>query len=117
MPDLPAHMKNDNWDFFVQAKSGDPTHCIPGCKNLVENLRASVNIVGTHEYDAILKKCHVWARRAHWDYYAHNDVPIALDWCLAITDELTPIIYERDGRFASVKSGAFKYTPEVKSNV
>lgn len=115
MADLPNHMKNDNWDFFVEAKSGDPTHKIPGCENLVENLLSSVKIVGITDYDAALKKCTVWSNRAHFLYYVENNVYEAVRHCNAIMQEITPIIYEPQGRFASVKSGAFKYTPEAKN--
>lgn len=115
MPDLPAHMKTDNWDFFVEAKSGDPTHKIPGCENLVENLIASVKIVETNEYDDALKKCLVWSGRAHYHYYVEHDVNGAIKWCNAIMQLVTPIIYESGTRFAAVKVGSFKYTPEGKN--
>lgn len=117
MPDLTPQMKNDNWDFFVEAKSGDPTHKIPGCENLVENLSAAAVTLGTHEYDGKLDKCRVWAGRAHYFYYEAKDHYEAIRYCNAITLELTPIIYESLGRFASVKSGAFKFNAEVKPSV
>ena len=115
MPDIPVHMKNDNWDFFVEAKSGDPTHKIPGCENLVENLLTSTKLVGATEYDKTLDRCKVWANRAHYHYYVENDVYEAIKYCNAIMQDLTPIIYEPQGRFASIKSGAFRFVAEVKN--
>lgn len=107
-------MRDDNWDFFVEAKSRDPTHKIPGCENLVENLIAACEIADIHDYDTKLKKCAVWSNRAHHFYYKENDPLEALNYCNAILREITTIIYEEKGRFANAKLNSFKFQPEVK---
>ena len=117
MPAVPEKLKADTWDFFVDAKSGDPTHKIPGCENLVENLIAAIEILQTPEYADKLNRCKVWSDRAHYLYYVEHDINEAVRYCNAIMRELTPMIYEPQSRFATVKSGAFKYTPEEKKNV
>ena len=117
MPDLTPQMKNDNWDFFVEAKSGDPTHKIPGCENLVGNLLAASKILKTDDYKDILEISRVRVARAHYFYYEEKNYYEAIRYCNAIMQDLTEIIYEPQGRFASVKSGAFKFNAEVKPNV
>lgn len=117
--EISPQMKNDNWDFFVEAKSGDPTHKIPGCENLVENIIAACEILGVTEYSEKLQKCKIWSGRAHYLYYEEKNIREALQHCNAIMQEITCIIYEEKGRFASAKSNSFKYMPssEVKKGV
>ena len=107
-------MKNDNWVFFVKAKQEAPTEKIPNCEHLVENLLASQEITGINQYDDKLKKCAVWADRAHYFYYNEKDYYESIRYCNHILREISVMIYEPEGRFASVKDNSFDYKKKVQ---
>jgi hypothetical protein len=104
--EISERMKKDNGIFYEEAKSSAPDFKIPGVEKLIENLVASMKITGCHDYDDVLKKCQVWARRAHHHYYVEKDVGGAVDWCNAIMQEsaITIICYDNRWVTASVKS-------------
>ena len=113
MVDVPEQLKKDNGIFFARAKSGSPPDRIAGCGNLVENIVATMKIIGETQYNAELDKCIHWAQRANRDYYENKDIVTALRYCDAIINTIGYLCY--DTKYAQLQSDRFKFTPEVKS--
>lgn len=112
--EIPEQLKKNNGLFFERAKSGSAPDRIAGVENLVENLINTMQIANCHEYDIKLDKCKHWADRAHKDYYANDDIVMALRHCNAVIMEIGFLCYM--DRWAKLQSDSFKYTSGVKND-
>jgi len=117
MPEISQQVKAVTYGFYADAMNGDHRISIPGCKNLVATLISSAMILNATEYESTLEKCYVWANRANYLYFAEHDEFGAIEFCNNIILNVTPIINEPAGRFASVKLSDFKYSKPVNDNV
>ena len=109
---VPDQLKKDNGIFFARAKSGNPPDRIAGCENLVENLIATMKIIGETKYDRDLDSCNHWAQRSQKNYYEDHDIVSALSHCNAIINKIGYLCYNPE--YAQLQSDRFKFTPEVK---
>ena len=106
MTEIPSQIKIDNWAFHVLARSDDPAIKCLNIKNLVVNLKTTMQIADITEHDELLYRAGLGANRAWAEYAREKNPGRAAQTAMAVLEEVLFLVYDK--RFTTPESDSFK---------
>ena len=106
MTEIPSQIKIDNWAFHVLARSDDPALRCLHTKNLITNLKTTMQIGEMPDFDILLNKAGLLANQAWYQYAAEKNPGRATQTANAALEMVLFLVYDK--RFATPDSDSFK---------
>ena len=111
MPEVPMELKTNIWTLYELATSADPSIAAQYVVRLVSHLQIAMQISETNEYDALLHRNMLLARRAWFEYTELRNPGLAMQTTAVVTTEVGRLVYDK--RFSVAKGAAFNQSVRV----
>lgn len=105
MSDIPTELKENTWALYELATSADPAIAAQYVVRLVSHLQIAMKMGGITEYDEILNRNMLLARRAWFEYSELRNPGLAMQTTTVVTTEVGHLVYDK--RFSVAKQVSF----------
>jgi hypothetical protein len=105
MPEVPNELKQNIWALYELATAGDPAIAAQYVVRLISHLQIAMKISEVKEYDSLLIRNMLLARRAWFEYSESRNPGLAMQTTTVVTTEVGHLVYDK--RFSVAKQSAF----------
>ena len=108
MPDVPNELKQNIWALYELSTAGDPAIAAQYVVRLVSHLQIAMKMAELTEYDELLNRNMLLARRAWFEYSELRKPGLAMQTTTVVTTEVGHLVYDK--RFSVAKQVTFATT-------